>query len=1053
MKHEIVVEPRKIKAALEIVTLLCGFAFSPALAQTPSQSDVPAGMMEARNFTDPGCAAGTSGGIYARGDSQATLESAKKSALAALAKKMSKSSSAGLCIDRVWKSLTGFMAEAAPAALAANAQVQSAKLAVNNRQLLNQVQGAMTSAAAAAKSFKSPAITVAGIPSGNAAGTASGKIPKPASSSVSGNPQLATINKSAFSVPLLNTDRGSVATPSSQNAASASAASATNHSKGFWQSFKSFFAGGWNLIKKAESAISNFVRGSFSGFRGLFHSKSSASSAEKDHLLLVKCESSSGHFIQTLDTQGNVHYYGCGFSGVQNNVSLMRNTSDAQAEMAIAKHGRVKEFAATVSGISVIDHMQNTTGTWALAEVMPGSREYQRLQSLGNAPLAMLNTSKKKSSETTVPVLPPSSVNHAALAQSVSNGLGHAKRVLACAGGFDGNGNCNSNSPSLVSAGDPVQFPRASHSTVHSTHSNGHHHARKKHKETPTSKAALVQSVSEETSPLSKTTQACVTAIKGHDRLSALCGSHPTIAALSAGLMDSAHQQLGTLKGLISNMIFILLGLLLDLTPVGVIKTLIGLGFGLWAAWQTYRSILPAIKSLYKSKAGTAENYKAKRSLAAAFGNLAIPVLIAILGVGVAKGGIKLAAKQAPTQFASAMEKLPSAVKVMVERILAKPAAAGAVAAQSEVAPHPSVATVEKAEMPSSQTIEQSVTRGIRAKLSAIKAAFKQRVNSFADKFSPKKASVKSLKLAENYPELEAALKRFEKSYPDGIPTGAHAITVKGVRYEFGKPFSIEGGRNAFLAKVYVGEKVYLRMYYASNSAGMFRLLPYISQNYDKAGNEAALTLPSEVQEFLSGIVKMTSHVKQVAEEHAPVLSKYDEGAGVQYMQNDQVNLLRRNWSEKVLNLLESRKKFSSPSQIIIKENLKPNYSKMISEYSLPSKVYGKIRAFVYASKDGSLEYTLFKNEHNQVWFGHTDVTHSDVNVYGLHDRVVDADHGRALLSPLYEYPAQIQPGYQGSIPKGGKGEYLSNWNFVRGIPEIQEWYKSAKMAIPPPDP
>lgn len=48
---------------------------------------------------------------------------------------------------------------------------------------------------------------------------------------------------------------------------------------------------------------------------------------------------------------------------------------------------------------------------------------------------------------------------------------------------------------------------------------------------------------------------------------------------------------------------------------------------------------------------------------------------------------------------------------------------------------------------------------------------------------------------------------------------------------------------------------------------------------------------------------------------------------------------------------------------------LKPDYSNEINTYNFESPVYGKVRATVYRSADGRIEYTLMRDSDDHRWY------------------------------------------------------------------------------------
>ncbi|MFI5350955.1 MAG: hypothetical protein ACHQ2Z_15515, partial [Elusimicrobiota bacterium] len=119
-----------------------------------------------------------------------------------------------------------------------------------------------------------------------------------------------------------------------------------------------------------------------------------------------------------------------------------------------------------------------------------------------------------------------------------------------------------------------------------------------------------------------------------------LCKSHPVAAAMLGGLLDAIKQQLGTVEGVVTNIVFILLGLAMGLLTGGVglaVKVLAGLGMGLYAIYKLVPAFGHALTDYWYGEEGSVRRYAAIRQLAALFGGIAIMLLLAMAGGKIAK--------------------------------------------------------------------------------------------------------------------------------------------------------------------------------------------------------------------------------------------------------------------------------------------------------------------------------------------------------------------------------------------------------------------------------
>ncbi|MCX5794757.1 MAG: hypothetical protein NTY77_04610 [Elusimicrobia bacterium] len=111
-------------------------------------------------------------------------------------------------------------------------------------------------------------------------------------------------------------------------------------------------------------------------------------------------------------------------------------------------------------------------------------------------------------------------------------------------------------------------------------------------------------------------------------------------AVILAGVLDTIRQQFGTVSGILTNIGFMLLGLLMGALTGGVgliIKIIIALGMGIWALMKLVPAFVKAFKAFFDAKEGSVERYVAIRQLAALFTGVAIMIVMAIIGAKIGK--------------------------------------------------------------------------------------------------------------------------------------------------------------------------------------------------------------------------------------------------------------------------------------------------------------------------------------------------------------------------------------------------------------------------------
>jgi hypothetical protein len=137
-------------------------------------------------------------------------------------------------------------------------------------------------------------------------------------------------------------------------------------------------------------------------------------------------------------------------------------------------------------------------------------------------------------------------------------------------------------------------------------------------------------------------TSACLQATEGHSSVADLCRSSPTIAPLLAGLLEALEEQFGTVQGLVVNLAYLLLGLVLSaLSGFGLIaKVVVGLASLAMLVGTIYPLLkqgYDAVKELMNTDAGDVRHSRSLLSIGKLGGTVLIMALMAAIGYGVGK--------------------------------------------------------------------------------------------------------------------------------------------------------------------------------------------------------------------------------------------------------------------------------------------------------------------------------------------------------------------------------------------------------------------------------
>ena len=244
-----------------------------------------------------------------------------------------------------------------------------------------------------------------------------------------------------------------------------------------------------------------------------------------------------------------------------------------------------------------------------------------------------------------------------------------------------------------------------------------------------------------------------------------------------------------------------------------------------------------------------------------------------------------------------------------------------------------------------------------------------------------------------------------------------------------------------------------------SNSQGSFRLLPSIVKEenwFDKGiGGEGTLTAPPELQKILHGQLRNGRRPVVISTpiEDLKVFTTYktiDELWDAQktdpsypIYRADEGDFL----DDVPRNIPIGRGYFvANPRTVNLKyDRDEPNFERIVQEYEFDSPLYGKkIQAYVYHSRDGALEYTMYKNQKNQIWIANVGYTNSPITRHALRQEAIDS---KELTAPLYEYGDQIPDSYRTNNRINGSS-YESNWNYIREMPLIQRWFKENEIPM-----
>jgi diguanylate cyclase (GGDEF)-like protein len=187
----------------------------------------------------------------------------------------------------------------------------------------------------------------------------------------------------------------------------------------------------------------------------------------------------------------------------------------------------------------------------------------------------------------------------------------------------------------------------------------------------------------------------CEQVLAGHPQIAQMCHDHPDLAPLLAGFLDSVEKQFGTVQGVVMNLVFLLLGLVLSaLSGFGlvakVVASLVSLGMLAVTLGPLVMEGWSACRELIASSAGTRQNAESLLRLGRVGGTVLILALMSAIGWGVGKtkpgqaafGAMERAltgslSKLGVGKGAAALDaSIPAPVKALLTRMFGTPAPA-----------------------------------------------------------------------------------------------------------------------------------------------------------------------------------------------------------------------------------------------------------------------------------------------------------------------------------------------------------------------------------------
>lgn len=307
-------------------------------------------------------------------------------------------------------------------------------------------------------------------------------------------------------------------------------------------------------------------------------------------------------------------------------------------------------------------------------------------------------------------------------------------------------------------------------------------------------------------------------------------------------------------------------------------------------------------------------------------------------------------------------------------------------------------------------------------------------------------------KMQRPYPKLK--IKKLS-NYPDCFPE--HKLQIGDTTYYVSNVFTTHH-HFAVFALVKIGNKVFPRIFYRSNSQASWRLLPSFEWDRHKIYKghmESDTMLPIALNLALYNLPKSDKWIPSIGDD-CILNHKMDKGNPIytEVIKIEDFAAIKANEEGSFTSHGGMYcKKAPNPAAILLPEdeNLLPNFDHCLHEMELESELYGNLAARVFPSRNENLQYLFLEASDGRAFLCSVEqVVDNPITSFGIRKKGLDL---KGLDSPLMEYRSQQPHGYippfNAPIYNCRKEDYSNNWNYVRELAIIQDYYSERELSVP----
>jgi hypothetical protein len=274
------------------------------------------------------------------------------------------------------------------------------------------------------------------------------------------------------------------------------------------------------------------------------------------------------------------------------------------------------------------------------------------------------------------------------------------------------------------------------------------------------------------------------------------------------------------------------------------------------------------------------------------------------------------------------------------------------------------------------------------------------------------------------------------------------SMEIDGVRYHVSDPIRM-GSRVTYVAWVEQGAAVHLRVFYTSQSQGVWRAASHrqvFGGWIGKGYGEQSTDLPLPLMEQLSGRsedVRSDIDPKEGNRIFYGLLEVGDhhpEQPG--FYPAEQRDLA--SFSQSVYD--PKGNEHGKPETFTWNDPTDaPNFGTVLKTYTTTLLAYGTVTAYWFPSKNGSLRYLFYQHQDGRCWMGSVEDMTSSITERGARREVALPGD---LALPLYEYSDQIPVDYVGGTNPLNR-HYFDAWEYVKRLPYMADLYREMGWEMP----